>query len=452
MVKLGPTRFAITVEDNAAAYPVVIDPLTKQWYYTASQSDEAFGFAVADPGNILGGGDYYGRIIVGAAQYDTGSLVDAGAVFAFYGSSDLPATPSWTQFGDQAGGHLGYSVSTAGDVDGDGYYDVIVGAANYSSDGYTRNGRAYVFAGGPNGLASTPMWTGSGTQSYAMYGSAVVYVGNLIDSSYADFAVASPTYYNTGNYDGLISVYKGSASGPVFLQNLLGSDSSMLGFSLAAGDVNGDTYRDLIAGAPAGAYSSSPGAVIIYYGSSTGFGANTTTLAGEAAGDNFGFSVADVSDTDGDGIDDILVGDPYHTVSGKTYAGKAYLFLGHYPTVNTSPAWSVPGDQTEAQLGFSVAGGSVYEGVTGLVIGAPYYSSAGNTENGEAWFYVASGGTPTLDTIVVGTESYDLNGASVAYLPLALYRTPGIAVGAPYAHDQNGNLLGGIVTVWTYNP
>jgi hypothetical protein len=83
MARLGPTRFAIVVEDEAATYPVVIDPLTSTWHGSATQSGEAFGFAVADPGGILGNGDYYGRIAIGAAEYDTGSLVDLSITHIF---------------------------------------------------------------------------------------------------------------------------------------------------------------------------------------------------------------------------------------------------------------------------------------------------------------------------------------------------------------------------------
>ena len=76
----------------------------------------------------------------------------------------LLTSPSWTVEGDQAGAYLGWSVGTAGDVDGDGYSDVVVGVYGYDN-GQTNEGRALVYLGSTTGLSTTASWTVDGRPS-----------------------------------------------------------------------------------------------------------------------------------------------------------------------------------------------------------------------------------------------------------------------------------------------
>ena len=93
-------------------------------------------------------------MIVGAPDYD-GPEVDEGAAFVYHGSSSGPsAVADWSGQVDQAGARVGRSVATAGDVNGDGYADVIVGAYRYS-DGETGEGGAFVFLGSSGGLSTS---------------------------------------------------------------------------------------------------------------------------------------------------------------------------------------------------------------------------------------------------------------------------------------------------------
>ncbi len=168
------------------------------------------------------------------------------------------------------------------------------------------------------------------------------------------------------------------------------------------------------------------------------------TLYGSGNGDQFGFSVAAVGDADGDGCGDVLAGAPLHD-NGQSNEGKAYLFLGTSNGINTTASWAVESNQAGAQLGYSVAGGPVNgeDFISDLVIGGPYCDTTAFslTDNGQAWFYRGVyNDDPLLDAIVVGTDSYDHNGWSVAYGSRVLYRTSGIIVGAS---DADG---GGTVT------
>src|SRR3989338_8866950 len=142
----------IVFDDSEAIYPVTIDPLATSPAWTA-ESDQAgaqFGISVATTGDV--NGDGYSDVIVGAPYYDNGQT-DEGRAFVYLGSSaGLALTPAWTAESDQASAYFGYSVSTAGDVNGDGYSDVIVGALYYDN-GQANEGRAFVYLGSSAGLA-----------------------------------------------------------------------------------------------------------------------------------------------------------------------------------------------------------------------------------------------------------------------------------------------------------
>jgi hypothetical protein len=94
-------------------------------------------------------------VIVGAPGYDN-DQTDEGRAFVYHGSaSGLSVAADWTAESDQASTYFGYSVGTAGDVNGDGYSDVIVGAPGYDND-QTDEGRAFVYYGNPGSMSLVP--------------------------------------------------------------------------------------------------------------------------------------------------------------------------------------------------------------------------------------------------------------------------------------------------------
>lgn len=452
MSKLENSQFVIEVDDADAVYPVLVDPLVAEWGVNGTQSGARFGYCVAWSGQIAPGSEPVG-IIVGAPYFDTGQYVNAGKVFVYFNGAELPNDPSWTKEGDQAYGYFGWSVAGCGNVYGssiDRYDDIIIGAPYYDSGGYYDNGKVFVFAGSANGLGNTPVWTATTSQSYAHLGWSVTGIRdiNVNGDGYDEIAFGVPDYdYNGATDTGIVYVYAGGQNGPTFLNTLFGSGGTKFGFSLSAtpyleevtqSDVNGDGTADLVVGMPYwSSGGSTPGAARVFFGSQNGFGDSYATLYGSGNGDRFGFSVAAVGDTDGDGYGDVLVGAPLHD-NGQTNEGKAYLFRGNANGINTTAFWTVESDQAGAQLGYSVAGGLVdgEDWLSELIIGAPYYDTTrlNLTDNGEAWFYRGvPDDVPTLDARVIGTGSYDHNGWSVAYSPHVQYRSRGVIVGAPNA-------------------
>ncbi|MFH1017237.1 MAG: integrin alpha, partial [Pseudomonadota bacterium] len=126
------------------------------WTAESDQASALFGYTVATAGDV--NGDGYADVIVGAVNYDNGQT-DEGRAYVYHGSaSGLSATANWTAESDQGSAYFGYSAGTAGDVNGDGYADVIVGAYGYDN-GQDNEGRAWVYHGSASGLSAAANWT-----------------------------------------------------------------------------------------------------------------------------------------------------------------------------------------------------------------------------------------------------------------------------------------------------
>jgi hypothetical protein len=191
-------------------------------------------------------------VIVGAYQFANGQT-DEGRSFVYYGgASGLSATPAWTAESDQVFANFGISVSTAGDVNGDGYSDVIVGAYQFAN-GQTDEGRSFVYYGGASGLSATPSWTAESDQASAYFGGSVSTAGDVNGDGYSDVIVGAFNFDNGENNEGRSFVYYGGVSGlsatPSWTAES-GQADAWFGFSVStAGDVNGDGYSDVIVGA-----------------------------------------------------------------------------------------------------------------------------------------------------------------------------------------------------------
>src|SRR5262249_41994256 len=126
--------------------------------------------------------------------------------------SGLSTTPAWTAEGNQAGAGFGVSISTAGDVNGDGFADVIIGAP-HASNGEQSEGRVYVYLGSASGLSTTPVAIRESNQANAWFGFSVATAFDVDGDGYDDVIVGAP--YFDGQYpdEGKIFVFQGDQSG-----------------------------------------------------------------------------------------------------------------------------------------------------------------------------------------------------------------------------------------------
>ncbi|MBI5508202.1 MAG: FG-GAP repeat protein, partial [Deltaproteobacteria bacterium] len=433
--ELSPIGVRIVVDTTGARWPVVVDPLvtTATWSVTGDKMMGYLGRSVASAGDV--NGDGYGDVIVGAPYYN-GGLADEGRVFLYLGSaSGQQTTAVWSVEGNQAGANLGASVASAGDVNGDGYGDVVIGAPGFDDD-QSNEGRAFVYLGAAGGLAAEPAWTKDGNQASVRFGSSVASAGDVNGDGYADVVVGAPWYPDVQPYAGRAYVYLGSASGlsstAAWVQTS-GRNLAYFGTSVAsAGDVNGDGYSDVIVGASADSNGESyEGRAFVYLGSGAGL---QTTVAWSADGNlpsgSFGSSVAAAGDVNGDGYGDVVIGAPTQAY-GEYSEGRVYVFLGSASGPVSPAGWVKEGDLEYAYLGWSVssAGDVNGDGYGDVVVGSMYYSG-GQSNEGRALVYLGSGGG--LQSTPIWSAESEQSGANLGYSVAS-------------AGDVNGDGLGDVI-------
>ncbi len=381
---------------------------------TGQASDDDLGWSVAGAGDV--NGDGYDDVIIGADENDeVASNAGAAYVYSYGLGAPLSAWPQWPEQGGASNDEFGASVASAGDVNGDGYDDVIVGADGSSSD----TGKAHIYHGSSSGIGSSAARTLTGEMTSDYFGYSVAGAGDVNGDGYDDVIVGAYGYDGGGTTRGRAYIYHGSSSGigSSAARSLTGTaDENYFGDSVAgAGDVNGDGYDDVIIGADG--YSSSTGRAYIYHGSSSGIGSSAAlTLTGEATGDSFGLTVAGVGDVDGDGYDDVMVG-ALGNDDGASGAGEVYVYHGSSSGLSATPDWSDQGEAANDQFGCSVAAaGDVNgDGYDDVIVGARY-NDGGESDAGEVYVYhgSSSGLSASPDWSDQGEAVNDYFGSSVA--------------------------------------
>ncbi|MBL8684913.1 MAG: FG-GAP repeat protein [Myxococcales bacterium] len=229
---------------------------------------------------------------------------EVGLFRVVYGYRDMAPRRFVTVAGSQLRGHFGISIASAGDINGDGYGDLIVGAEN---EGSTDSGRAHVFFGSATGISVTPDRTFVGPATGARFGAAVTGLGDVNGDGYSDVAIGAP---GSATRAGEVYFVPGGpvlAVAPTPLSAMRLGDE--FGAALSAGDTNGDGTAELAIGAPNAANGAMmrAGSVVLYrYNAVLSQFEALTSLAGAAANAQLGISVALNGDINGDGLSDLV--------------------------------------------------------------------------------------------------------------------------------------------------
>jgi len=366
---------------GSTSLPNTIDASVADVKLIGEDALDGFGLFASAAGDV--NGDGIDDVIVTAQDEDTGGNA-AGAAYIFFGSTSLPASidASFADvklIGEDATDRFGYGGSGAGDVNNDGFDDVIVGA-QYDDDGGGASGVAFIFFG----AASLPA---------------------SIDASNATVKLI------------------GEDAGDHFGHNVS-----------TAGDVNNDGFDDVIVGGPYDdTGGGNAGAAYIFYGSENMSATSDASTAdikivGEDAADYLGRSTAGGGDVNGDGIDDVIVGAPGEDAGGSA-AGAAYIFFG-----STSLPSSIDASVADVKLiggdagdnfsgyvgeGISVGGDFNADGISDILVGA-YLDDDGGGASGVGFIFYGSTSLPssidasTADVKLIGEDAGDELGRSVS--------------------------------------
>jgi hypothetical protein len=362
-----------------------------------------FGRTVAFAGDL--DGDGFADLIVGAPNDDVFAN-DAGAARAISGASGAAI---WTVRGAAGSDFLGSALAMVGDVDADGVPDVLIGApqSNIFNSPYPTYGAGYARL--LSGASGAVIHVFVGNTFGDWFGAGLAGVGDIDGDGVPDFVIGAPQSTVIPVAAGYAKIFSGATGAPIATWLGVAVKDGFGRTAAGVGDVNGDGIPDVAIGAnePFKANSSAgPGHVEMRSGSS---GAILWSASGGANYVKLGDALAAAGDVNGDGIGDVIAGGPGDQPNGAG-SGSARVLSG----ANGSQLYKFNGLFQE-QAGLAVAGGADVDldGRPDLFVGAPMHANNGYASVGITRAYSGIDGT-LLYEILGATQTNEMSGFSVS--------------------------------------
>jgi hypothetical protein len=369
-----------------------------------AETDARVGYALSSVGDL--DADGYQDLFIGAWGDDTNGSF-AGAAWIVHGPIEGDIDLSQEEivfFGEKAGDNAGTAVSSAGDVNGDGWIDLLIGAPNYDPGGAISTGSAYLLYG-PHSESleldsADASLRGEATADYA--GQRIEGAGDLNGDGFDDMIIAAWGSDTGGSAAGAVYLVNGPVYGEKMLvdadQVLVGEDpGDHAGSSVvSAGDMNDDGYADLFIGSPDhSSEGAGSGAAYLIHGPISidmSMAGADARLVGSRVGDHVGSAVARVGDVNGDSFPDLAVG-AYLEDSGGINAGAVYLMMGPVSgtILVTNSDGGFIGQAASDRAGWSVAGPGDVNGdaIDDVLVGAPDHDQGGANAGAAYLMYVS---------------------------------------------------------------
>ncbi len=388
-----------------------------------STAGERFGFSASAAGDVNNDGiaDY----IIGA-QNESSAFASAGRARVYSGAN---GSVLYSFSGESTAAFMGTSVAAAGDVNNDGFDDVIVGSHGYPNG--LGVGRVYVYSG----FDGTALYTFNGDDNSDFFGWSVASAGDVNGDGRPDIVIGAFKDEANGSSSGTVSIYSGLDG--TLIHTFMGNSNESLGYRVAgAGDVNNDGFDDVICGTQAIATTPDGYARVF-----SGFdGSVLYTLSSATSGQPFGKSVTGLGDINGDGHSDFCVGTSTDSLSPAS-SGSATVYSGQDGSILFQFLGEQPGDSFGTTV--SSAGDLNGDGINELIVGAKDFGSFGVLS-------VFSGSDGTLFHQAKGPEAFaNIQDRFASIGDITGDGIPEIIAGSPFA-DPNGLIDSGSVLIYSF--